>query len=934
MLQKLEKVACSKNYFKTHNSCSHSVLQTTPTNHARERPHVPFSNSNIREDVRTSGPNVARKHTGTSSLDPKFHIANVCNKEKQWRRQADFQPEGLKQVCIPKTISPVQSPTDAYFPAAWRLVDKIRSSSGLQPHANTPVTPPIFESKLSRKVVADDFTSVWPCLSTENVRLSNKLDSRGAPFKGDPSRSIPRRFLPSKSVPSKPKRSDRHDYRSTSKPGLARQLQKVRDLSIKNTRVSRRGLGHQRKLQIPATRKSVRSPSVPSPLPSGRQLDPQAGSTPLRETQLRSLHHPAGKAALPPDATPLSSSEEGSTNSVTTPSRSEIRDDMVATKCWRCIPHSPTTSSIQLPNYRCFRCGLGGTGKRRKIHGRMGESSRELALQSKRNVLGTGSDKDERTDSTRLDLTAPKRQPNRDSLHQTGRRNEIRSPSRSYDRASGDSRSPENNSVTTILTRAIQHRCRSPVSRPSQSGVAPTQRSINNNLPKMGHSKRRPVCVTRSTRSAKLRIARRKRLESLISQCIQQVMELRPGMDISATQSNTSGASPSESSLRSLHNSSSQVEETVLGNRPSLESSRQASGDQGLACQLDGHNDRQGTSTDQGPGITSLAGFGWETLLKEWTDQEKTLLEGAWRKSTLKTYRPIWAKWSVWCSQNNVDKLVPSPIQVARYLASLHIEHGLAYRTILLYKSVISSMCEPTCQDKISQNSIVKHLLKAISLAKPLPQKAPIWDARILINYLKQKSPNQHNLYEVSGRTAILLLLTSGRRVHDLTLLRCDPKHLIDNGSTIVLHPVFGSKTDSSKYQQSSWKVLSGADRNIDVVFWLRQLLIVSKTKREQKQLTELFISCQSICKPASPTMIGGWIRHILKDAGIAASPGSTRSAVSSLNWLEKYPINEILSRANWQHDTTFHRHYQRSIQPGSNIDSQPRSLSMYFEAI
>lgn len=170
--------------------------------------------------------------------------------------------------------------------------------------------------------------------------------------------------------------------------------------------------------------------------------------------------------------------------------------------------------------------------------------------------------------------------------------------------------------------------------------------------------------------------------------------------------------------------------------------------------------------------------------------------------------------------------------------------------------------------------------------------------------------------------------MCSSRRVHDLSLLHCDPTHFIDNGNSITLHPEFGSKTDSLSYQQSSWLLHTCPDRNIDPVFWLRTLINLSKDLRGP--LTNLFIVTRGKIRAATPTIIGGWVKHILTEAGIEASPGSFRSAVSSLNWIENYPINDILAKANWQHETTFRKFYQRKLNQSKSSLTE-KSLSKYF---
>ncbi|KAL4720903.1 hypothetical protein ACJJTC_015276 [Scirpophaga incertulas] len=178
-------------------------------------------------------------------------------------------------------------------------------------------------------------------------------------------------------------------------------------------------------------------------------------------------------------------------------------------------------------------------------------------------------------------------------------------------------------------------------------------------------------------------------------------------------------------------------------------------------------------------------------------------------------------------------------------------------------------------------------------------------------------------------RAAILLLLTSGRRVHDLTLLHFDDNHFIVNDDSITLIPTFGSKTDSVTHQQSSWKLLSCPDKNIDPVYWLKTLKTISSVHRNL--ITNIFITTREPIKPATPTIIGGWIKKLLSEAGIKSSPGSLRSAVSSLNWLENYPINEILEKANWRHENTFRKFYQKNVQPHSGLQISQKSLSQYF---
>ncbi|KOB68892.1 putative reverse transcriptase-7 [Operophtera brumata] len=294
-------------------------------------------------------------------------------------------------------------------------------------------------------------------------------------------------------------------------------------------------------------------------------------------------------------------------------------------------------------------------------------------------------------------------------------------------------------------------------------------------------------------------------------------------------------------------------------------------------------------------------------------------------------YSGIWKKWHDWCLSHSFDHANPSSAQLAKYLAFLHLQQKLSYKTILVYKSAISTLvCSQA--EKLSNDPLVHRILKAISLAnvQAKPKTAHIWDPRVVIEWLTSNSPSVFSLLEVSRRTAIILLLASSRRVHDLTLLHIDADHFQDNGDNIIMHPVFGSKTDNYVHRQSSWKLKENQEKNVCPVRWLRKLIDVSSSRRHNSDLSELFISTLGKVRPASRTVIGGWIKTLLRDAGVEATPGSTRSASASLNWLENHKIEEIMEKGNWRVPNTFANFYSAEIVSFQNN----KNLSNSFEAV
>lgn len=222
-------------------------------------------------------------------------------------------------------------------------------------------------------------------------------------------------------------------------------------------------------------------------------------------------------------------------------------------------------------------------------------------------------------------------------------------------------------------------------------------------------------------------------------------------------------------------------------------------------------------------------------------------------------------------------------------------------------------------------------MLKAISVSSCRPAKPPIWNPKLLLQYMTMYNINENNLYQVSRHTATLLLLSSGRRVHDLTLLGIDIDNLIDEGNAIVLWPIFGSKTDNVNCRQSGWRLKEHPVKQLNMVFWIKRLLHVSSDKRNS--INNLFITATGVVRPASRTVIGNWIKSLLQEAGINAPPGSIRSAVASLNWIEKFPIDQILATGNWRQEHTFQNYYRKEMINDNlnNNNNESVSLSNYF---
>lgn len=198
-----------------------------------------------------------------------------------------------------------------------------------------------------------------------------------------------------------------------------------------------------------------------------------------------------------------------------------------------------------------------------------------------------------------------------------------------------------------------------------------------------------------------------------------------------------------------------------------------------------------------------MESWGWSEQIAHWNVDEQNLFKSSWRPSTLSTYKAPLNRWIHWCNTNRIDEKSPSGIDIAHFLAYLFLKERLAYNTILIHKSAVLTYCKKSSIN-LTNNFFIHQILKAILLAKPKPSKPPIWDLKLLFDWLINSTAlNTH--FDIARRTALILLLASGRRLHDLTLLLISRDKLIFNKDTIILKPKFGSKTDTGIHQQSGW---------------------------------------------------------------------------------------------------------------------------------
>lgn len=899
-----------------------------------------FQHHSDRSDDRTDKRVGGATSSGNTRSEPtgaKFLLDNVFDQKERRFRQAYLQLETIKSVHSTKEVQINLSSSSAPLSPEKRLDDKTGYFVSIFPHTHSRGTPQISSADIQASGFANDQPPIRTVMRTKSLRRSLELDGAVTPrqrYEGD---CLLGRFFDSKSVTKLTRLAGRASYSPAGVPGLEYKLREIGLTTNSSFGIPRSNLGYAPEYQsTPCKESSDHSTHVRSGTTRKQGMLEGVPNSP-GHIQLRKFCDAPGSPALSPHAaaSKISSAPSASTTGADS-SCSENRPTMVD-EGYGLFPYKRQAASITsptLPDHRRSRLRLGSSDGRLPDLRQVGKVTSQLALQPERDVCNHCSNIPLQTQRERPPRSPTDRQSDCRCVYQKRGGNKVNRTPKPDIPVDEYFRQVEHNSHGRVHTGQTQPCRRRFVPGKSSIRMEFTETSSCSAVSEVRCPENRPVCLETDQYCEGLCHHGLLRQVSSIPQCLQQTMAVRTGLDIPAAEPNSSCSPPPELGEGHLSSSSANVGQRLLVAGSTPPRSGQASQDPKPTPGPSRPQNRPASSTRTGYETFSMESWGWANLIESWSEAERNLLRASWRESTLKTYKPAWDRWVKWCTINNINHKLPDPNSLARYLAHLHIDLKFAYSTILVHKSVINCFSQ-TPSSSLGDNFLVKHILKAISLQKPKDPKPSIWDPNDMFTWLANNIPNTITLFEASRRLSCILLLASGRRVHDLTLLKTSPGHFIDDcNGTISLWPAFGSKTDTSTYRQSGWKLLEHSNKNVCPIFWIRKVIELGRERRTADCNNSLFVSINGECRSASRTLIGNWVKTVLKQANIKASPGSFRSAVASHNWFENLPIEDILSRGNWQTENTFKNFYCKQITGRTLINPLRDCLSTNFEPI
>lgn len=910
----MEENGSTRNNPKINTGLSHTFFSKASA-YLSQYKHGPLSHSCVGRNVHHGSQNESTGHSKGSSKVPQLCVPSVSGAKIRRISPSNIQPQSAKRLCACRTFSPDKHVSHSGFFATKRLAMQSRSLPSVFSRKNSKVPQALLTPHIQQRIARNDVPPVRVKHGPQNILRTNKLGGSDITRKMEcQNPCVSRRLLDSTPKCRHTSQTCQNDSSNIKNFRVEGQFREIGSRTSEEHNISGGTVETLGQSKISSKRKihqdSTKSRSSSKTKTGNHKSFTENNRTsklcqlccPSRTAQSSTIDHVHEHLTRPVD------------KSLPTTRRRSQRTGLVDSKC-SVVNTATLSSSGKFPNNRCVRSSLGGTAERFGSLRHLVERRTTLTLQPKRDAgHSTRPSKSSPCTASQLSFN-PVRQQDCSRSSTKRRRYEINSAYEGNLSNITFARSTSNTLQHTLYPRQVQQSCRSFVPSSPPSRVAPVTSLCGNSVCKVGNPSDRFVCLGDRTCSLQLCVTRPARQSSFVSRRVQCSMELPTRVDISTTVSSPQSLSSPKSVNRNISHSSSPVGNGILARRPQSSSPGSTINTEKPTETPNRHVDGASTFESREHNSRSVEMWGWSKAVETWNTEQLSLLKNSWRKSTLKTYEVAWKRWTSWCNSKNVVVINPTGSQLAQFLSDLYLINNLSYNTILLHKSVVSTLCNADTSSLLSSHVLVRHILKSIALRNPKSSKSPVWDVCKLISFLKNYTVDSSNLFQISRHTAILLLLCSGRRIHDLTLLAIDPNHCIRSSDSIIFWPIFGSKTDCSNYRQSGWKLLINTDHpNLNPILWIEKTISLLNERRNTAKSFNLFVTVRGIAKPASRTVIAGWVKTLFKEAGITAPPGSVRSAVSSKSWLENHPLDDILARGNWRSATTFQRFYRREV--------------------
>ncbi|KAL0163648.1 hypothetical protein M9458_039401, partial [Cirrhinus mrigala] len=294
-----------------------------------------------------------------------------------------------------------------------------------------------------------------------------------------------------------------------------------------------------------------------------------------------------------------------------------------------------------------------------------------------------------------------------------------------------------------------------------------------------------------------------------------------------------------------------------------------------------------------------------------------------------KLYALKWKLFTSWCGEHQQDP-VNCPVGTVLEFLQARFSTGLSHSTLKAYVAAISAYHAPLGGLSVGKDPLViRFLCGVLSLRPPVQPHVPMWDLAVVLEALCRPPFEPIEVRFLTIKTALLLALTSLKRVGDLQALSVAPSHLeFASGMTkAFLYPRAGyvpkvPTTTPQPVVLQAFCPLSPTSRS----------LITLMSTALWRKSDQLFV-CYGPPKkgrPATKQTLSRWIVDAISTAyessdlpsPLGVKAHSTRAMAASKALMTGVPIQDICNAAGWSMPLTFVRFYNLDVRatPGDDV--------------
>ena len=189
-----------------------------------------------------------------------------------------------------------------------------------------------------------------------------------------------------------------------------------------------------------------------------------------------------------------------------------------------------------------------------------------------------------------------------------------------------------------------------------------------------------------------------------------------------------------------------------------------------------------------------------------WSGVSEVIM-ASWRPGPKEVYNRALQRWLEYCRIRGYYPQHPTVSEALDFLDALFAQ-GLGYSDINSHRSALSSILQVPGVERIGEHNLVSQFMKGVfNLRPPQPLYSKMWDINKVLLYLKGLGRNEDlTLQQLTLKTAMLLSIFAGRRLHTLHKLQTSNTDISDVGGKVICH--FTRLTKCSKPSRPNKRIV------------------------------------------------------------------------------------------------------------------------------